>query len=451
MSLIQFFRILWARRWIVIAATAACFGAALLASQLLPTRYEAKSRVMLELLKPDPVTGQVLANNFSRTYTATQMELIRDYRISGAVADRLGWTASPELLAQFNAANPGGGDFRRWLAQLVADNTRVQPVVGSNILEISYTGNSPEASSAVADAIRDVYVEQTLATKRETASGSADWFDGQVGKMRDQLAAAERRLTNYQRANNVVLNDDSSDLETNRLRALASAAESTAAVAPSYTAGTTTSPGQLQLAALDSAITAEGQALGPNHPRIKEMRRQREVLAQAVSRERAPTLSGGGAAGPSLNARVAKQTALVIGQRDKIEEARRLQADVNVLRDQYIRAQQRSADLRLQADSNDSGVTLLGSAVTPESPSFPNMPLILFGSLAAGVALGVLAALITEMLSRRVRGVEDLRSTGVPVIGVLHGWTPPASKPSLLSRLKRAASFGRSRAEAVPA
>ena len=169
------------------------------------------------------------------------------------------------------------------------------------------------------------------------------------------------------------------------------------------------------------------------------MRRQREVLAQAVARERAPTLRGGGSTGPSLNAQVARQTARVIGQRDKVEEAKRLQADLNVLREQYIRAQQRSAELRLQADSNDSGVTLLGSAVTPESPSFPNMPLILFGSLAAGVALGVLAALITEMLSRRVRGVEDLRSAGVPVIGVLHGWTPRADKPSLLGRFRRRA------------
>ena len=53
MSFIQFFRILWAGRWIVAVAAAGCFIAALLTTQILPTRYEAKSRVMMELLKPE--------------------------------------------------------------------------------------------------------------------------------------------------------------------------------------------------------------------------------------------------------------------------------------------------------------------------------------------------------------------------------------------------------------
>ncbi|KQR88061.1 Wzz/FepE/Etk N-terminal domain-containing protein [Sphingomonas sp. Leaf343] len=435
MSFLQFCRILWARRWIVIAATAGCFLAALLTIQLLPTRYEAKSRVMLELLKPDPVTGQVIASNFARTYMSTQAELIRDDRVTGAVVDSLGWTNSPQLLASYNAAVPDRSmDFRRWLGQIISANTKVTPVEGSNILEITYTGNDPQSAAAVADAVRAAYVDQSVAFKRESAGGTANWFDTQLVKLRGQLTAAEARKTAFEKANNVVIQDDNTDTESNRLKALATSATAGPLVTPA--AALPPSPNAAALAQLDARIVSESQALGPNHPTIQDMKRQRTALAQTVAQERtaAPTIN----TGPSIAGQVAAQTNKVISQRNKVEEARRLGADVAVVRDQYVKTAARAADLRQQAESNDSGLTLLGSAVTPERPSFPNVPLILIGSFLFGLALGVLSAVITEMLSRRVRGVEDLASTGAPVIVVVGAQvdTTRASRPSLMQRLR---------------
>ncbi len=432
MSFVQFFRILWARRWIVAGATLACFGAALLASMLLPTRYTAQSRVMLDVVKPDPVTGQVIATTFARAYTKTQTELIRDYRVTGAVVDDLGWTRSPELLARYNArSSDDSRDFRRWLAQGIADATSATLIEGSNILEISYSTGSPEVARLVADAIRAAYVNQSLAFKRESAGKSADWFDGQVVKVRGQLAAAEARKTAYERANNIVLQDDQSGTEEARLKALASTSAAPAAAAM---AAGGASPAALQVAQLDAQIAAAAASLGPNHPELIDLRRRRAALAGAAAQERssAGVVSGG----PSLAGQVTAQQAKVIAQRDKIDALRQLQADVLVLRDQYNKTAARAGDLRQQAESNEAGLTLLGSAVAPQNPSFPNMPLIIFGSIGFGLGLGVLAALITELLSRRVRGVEDLVQTGVPVIVVIGGWTAAQPRPSLFQRLK---------------
>ena len=50
-------------------------------------------------------------------------------------------------------------------------------------------------------------------------------------------------------------------------------------------------------------------------------------------------------------------------------------------------------------------------------PAFPNWPLIIFGSLGLGLALGMLAALITELLARRVRSAADLRFGDLPMLG----------------------------------
>ena len=67
MSIAQIWRIIIARRGIIIATTLACLIAAILSGVLIPSRFKATSRVMLDVVKPDAVTGQVLASQFART------------------------------------------------------------------------------------------------------------------------------------------------------------------------------------------------------------------------------------------------------------------------------------------------------------------------------------------------------------------------------------------------
>jgi hypothetical protein len=64
--------------------------------------------------------------------------------------------------------------------------------------------------------------------------------------------------------------------------------------------------------------------------------------------------------------------------------------------------------LTLEAGVADSGMSPIGVVVTPTSPAFPNKPLILVGSLALGGGLGLVLAVLIELLNRRVRGFEDL-------------------------------------------
>ena len=110
----------------------------------------------------------------------------------------------------------------------------------------------------------------------------------------------------------------------------------------------------------------------------------------------------------------------MISERDKISTLRNLQNEVELRRDQYSKTAAREADFRQQAAVADAGLMPLGHASTPESPSFPNKPLIIGGSIGLGLVLGVLISLLIELLNRRVRGVEDLRAAlKVPVLAVL--------------------------------
>lgn len=413
MSFIQFFRILWARRAIILLSTLGCFSAAFSVAMIMPSKYQARSRVMLDIVKPDPVTGQMLSSQFARAYVKTQTELISDYRVAGKVVDALGWTTNPIFAAQYAERSASDHrDFRRWLAQRVIDNTDAALIEGSNILEITYTAGSSNAARKGADALREAYIQQTLAFKREDAAHNALWFHRQAKKLSEQLTAAEDRKNAFERANGIVLQDDNSDTDMVRLKALASSSASAPATVTRATA-----PSATQLAQIDAQIATASTMYGPNHPELLNLQRQRAAVSAAVTRELAS--AAGKQSGPSIASQLSSQTGKVLAQRGKVDDAQRLMSDVTVLREQYNKTAAKAAELDQQAQSTETGITVLGAAVAPESPSFPNIPLVVIGSLGLGMALGIAMTILVELLSRRVRGVEDIAMPDIPVIGVM--------------------------------
>ena len=411
MNFEQIFRLLWARRGLILIATIASLLAATVAGIILPPRYKAHARVMLNVVKPDPVTGEIIASQFARAYVRTQTELIRDYRIAGTVVDMLGWASSPELAEQYaNRRTDDVRDFRRWMAQNVIDNTGAELIEGSNILDISYTTSSPQGAAAVAEALRQAYVQQAIAFRREDAGADSEWFRNQTAKLKEQLTAAEQRKSEFERANGIVLDDQDVDQEVRRLTALAQSSPQQTGPAIAVGAG---NPNAAQIAQLDAAISTAERTLGPNNPQLQDLKRQRAALASANTGAVVST----GPTGPSIGAQYTSQLQKVLAQRGKSDEARRLSIDVAVLRDQYQKASARSAELEQQSEATESGLTLLGSATAPDKPSFPNWPLIIFGSLGLGFLLGLLAAMIAELLARRVRCAADLRFGDLPVLG----------------------------------
>lgn len=419
----------------------ACLIGALLVIQLVPSRYEASSRLILDIVRPDPVSGEALSSSFARAYVKTQTELIKDYRVAGRVVDAFGWTGSPELTAQYRAS---GSDLplHRWLAQRVIDRTDAKLIDASNIMEITYTGEQPETTARIADQLRQAYSDQTMLFKQQAARRNADWFKQQTEKLKKEVADAEASKAAFEQANNIVLQDNDTDAESARLAALAS----TAPAPPTMTApiaAPVASPSQTQLAQIDATIATASQTLGPNHPDLIAMRQQRAVVAANASREmaaaRAAAGSGGRMTGPSIGAMFNAQQQKVLAQRGKVAEARQLMVNVRVAREELERTATRASQLDQQAESDETGLTFLGSAVAPQSPSFPKKIPLLAGAIALGLAFGVLTSLIIELLFRRVRAIDDIYIEGVPVLGMMAG-SLPAPKSKLTRLLPKSGS-----------
>lgn len=432
MNIIQFFRILWVRRWIILPAFLVCVTTATIVVQFLPERYKATTRVVLDTFKPDPVTGQVMSSQFMRAYVETQTQLIEDYVTAGRVVDELGWVNDPANIAAFNSSSAAAtGDIRRWLAKQIIDNTKADVMEGSNILEITYSDSSPERAERIANLIRTSFLAQSLAAKRQAATKSADWYAQQAEAARQSLAAAVQARTDFVKKTGIVLTETGTDLETQKLQQIEG--QTTTAAAPVAVAASGMGPAQMQLAQIDQQIQQAATNLGPNHPTFQALQRQREVFAKAAAAERAQANGVSGPARGAIESAANAQRARVLGNRQDVDKLMQLQRDVTLKQDQYMKAAQRVADLRLEASSNDTGMSTLSEASAPETPYYPKVPIIIGGAAGFGLGLGLLVALLVELLARRVRSPEDLEvAIDAPVLGVIQ------SRASLAARLRRA-------------
>ena len=294
MSLVQFFRILYARRIILIVALVSALFAGVVMIKVLPKRYTAHARIMLDVIKPDPVTGQVLGTQFLRSYTKTQIELIKDYQTAGKVVDRLGWANNPEIVQSYYASGDATPDgLRRWLAGQVISGTDAGLIEASNILEITFTGPNPDLAKRIVTVIREVYMEDSLANQQQSAGRTADWFREQAAQAEALVKAAEAERAKFASDNGIVLQADNTDLESSRLSALSS--QSAAASAQTLTiapmGGLGVSPSQAQLETVTQQLAQAGQSLGPNHPVYQSLLRQRAVL-EKLAAPSAPPSSG---------------------------------------------------------------------------------------------------------------------------------------------------------------
>ncbi|HYZ47749.1 MAG TPA: GNVR domain-containing protein [Sphingomonas sp.] len=410
MSFVQFLRILAARKAIILATLLACFFAAAVTVSLLPPRYEAHNRVLIDLAKPDAFLSQ-LTPSAVNSYVSNQLKQITDVQTAGLVVDNLGWATDPNNQAAFDAAGRPGGDIRDWLAQRIVDNTTAKFIEQSSIVDIGYRGTDPATTQTIAQAIREAFLKLNRDQRVNTATRAAASYEEQAKRALAEVTRAENERTQYAKANGIVIQPGDIDLEQSKLGALSNA---TAAPTQAQMMPNQVNP---QIAMLKQQIAQAQMTLGPNHPTYQALQRQLAAV-QSSGSGRGSMVPGTSRA--EIESAYQAQKARVLGQADKIDRLNQMQADVAVRRDQYQKLASKAQEMKSIALSGDTNLEPLGNTNLPDNPVWPNKPLVIIGSLALGLVLGVLLALLVELLARRVRSEDDLEfATGVPVLAVV--------------------------------
>jgi polysaccharide biosynthesis transport protein len=442
----QFFLILWVRRKLVLIVFLVTSVIGTITTLLLPTQYTASVSVVVDV-KADPIAGSVLPAIASPSYMTTQTEIIQSDRVAMRVIKLLRYEQSAQLVDMWRENTEGRVPFDYYFATLLEKSLVVKPSRGSNIIGISYTAQSPQSAAATANAFAQAYIDTTIDLRVDPARQYAAWFDERLKNLRDNLEAAQLRLSKFQKEKGIVATDERLDQESARLTAMS--VQLSQIQGQKVEIGTTLkntgnelSPDVQQnpliqgiKSELSKAETHLGEisgVLGENHPQRVQLEAQIAGLKQQL-RDEIRRISGGAATATratgqkeeELQALIEEQKKKVLDLRSEHDEISVLAKDVETAQRAYEGVAQRMSQLNLESKSEQTNLSVLSPAVPPTEASQPKVKASIMGSLGGGIALGIALAMALEFLDRRVRNADDLKAIeGIPLLGVLKPQAP---------------------------
>ena len=444
MSLANFIAIVRARLWLLLGVMLATVVTALVISLMLPKKYLATASVVVDA-KPDPVSALIYPGLASPAFMATQVDVLISDRVALRVVRDLKLTENAEIRQQWLEDAGGQGTIEQWLSGSLKQGLDVRPSKESNVISVAYQAPDPRFAAALANAFVQAYIATTLELRVDPAKQYNSFFDDRAKAARAALEAAQTRLSNFQRQNGIVVNDERVDVEMARLNELSSqlvtfqalSAESSSRQAQAAGASADRMQevlnnaviGQLKsdLNRSEARLRELSTRYGDNHPQVVETRAN---IAEVRARVDAETrrVSGGAAVANTINRqREADTRAALEAQRSKVLKLKSMRDEGSVLTRDLESAQRafegvsaRLTQSGLESQSTQSNVNMLSQAVAPVSPSSPNVFVNTALSVVVGLILGVGIALLLELRDRRVRGIFDvIEALRLPILGVM--------------------------------
>jgi len=460
MDLRQLLFILRARYRIALLLLLATVAVTVGVSSWLPKQYTATTSLVIDSRSPDPLSAIFLPNNLS-----TQVTIIESDRVAQKAVKLLKLDENPTVKNQWAELTRGKGDIVAWLAGLLDTKLKVQPEPDASVIDISYTGLDPAFAASVANAFAQAYIDTVVALKVGPAAQYASWFEEQMKTLRANLEQAQARLSDYQQQTGIVVTDARMDAETAKLNELSSqltAVEgktvdalskqrtgNAAASLPSVPGNGIIEQLRAQIDQKEADLQDAAVNFGTNYPKYRSMQAQLDELKRKLAAETAHLTTGFSVARTVGQHTESELKAAIEAQKQKILDLKMKRDHVDVLKHDADTAQatydavaRRLTQSQLESHATETNVTVLTPAVAPGAPSFPKpMRIMLIIALFLGTVLGVGAALLMEMIDRRVRSATDLAEMlQMPVLGVIQsgrrrrGLYLPRRKPALLPR-----------------
>lgn len=444
---------IWTRRWLALAvAWAICVLGWLVVSQV-PSRYESRARVFVQMrsILPSGTDPGALGDQ-QRDVDTVRQTLTSSVNLQKVVRGTdLAKTVSNDREVADRAAG--------------LQNSIKITAQQDDLFEIVTTAATPKLASSITQKLIDIFVETNLSGDRTQNSQTLQFLDGQLQALGAKLQDAEAKRADFQ--NRYLGSLPGTGSVSDRIGAaraqvsqvdgdLAAANSSLAALqgqlagTPPTIAGPGIAPGvgpaRARVAAIQGQLAdARGRGYTENHPDVVALKSQLSQ-AQAAARGEPAGAAAGGSPNPaylSLQSMLADRQAVVAALRMRRQQ---LQADLDtlnaklsgdpevaaqqgeiernytVLKDQYDRllAQREQVNLRSQAQTQTDAVkfSVIDPPTQPRTPTAPNRPLLLTGVLLAGILGGIGAAFAMDKLQTTFPTAQRLeKASGMPVIG----------------------------------
>lgn len=440
MSFYQFLLVIKSRYKVVLLVLFGVMAFGIAMSFLLPSKYTAKTTLVVDIKSVDPVSGKMLPSMMMMPgYMSTQSDIITSDRVVQKAAQLLQLDKSPILAERWRKETKGRGDMITWLGEVLKKDLDVKPSRESDMVAIYFTSRDPAFSAAVANAIGQAYIDTNLDLKVEPAKQYADWFSERIKGLRANLEDAQSKLADFQQKTGLVDEDvrNPANVKLNQLTAQLANAETQSAETQSkamHSSSGDTMPDVMQNPVVQNLKTQIydqegrlqelGRNVGRNNPDYQALESQIALLKQKLETETRRVMGSIATANSvnkqkerELQAAIERRKQQVLTDNKDRDQIAVLENDVAAAQKAYDFALQQYAQNSLESQSTQTNITVLTSAKPPIVRSSPNIFLNLILSVFFGTILGAAAAFGAEMSDRRIRSdVELHEGTGVPLL-----------------------------------
>ncbi len=332
------------------------------------------------------------------------------------------------------------------LLRKLKSNLQIMSIPNTDLVEIHYRDPDPVQASLIAQAVVDEYLELDLRSRYEGTLRISNWLSGEMSELKTRSAEAQRKVVQYQRANNLIgIDTEGGNLVTDSLRMvneqLLQAEADRIVKEARYHLAQTRNPELLVSVAPTTTLMAlrSQQAelmvqaadlkakYGSDYPRVREVNKQLAAVQADIDGEITNLLKR---FEEEYNAAVNTQKLLQARLDQVKQEAFRVSdssADYEILKheaeateDLYDALQMKLKEASVTAGLNSNNVNLVDKAGVP---AFPVAPIKRnnygFGALI-GLFLGIAAAVFLETMDDTVRTSEDAEAiTALPALAVV--------------------------------
>lgn len=443
LTLKDYFYILKKRIWTIVLIGMFVLVSVSIATFKQKKMYMAKSRILIEYSASNIVSFQDI-NKYSgyNEYFETQYEIIRSRMVALEVVERL---YPNENLTE---------DERISRADLMRFNIIVNPVKGTNLVDLALIGPDPKEVTRLVNIITDVYIEKSLEDKVNSYKSASSWLDDQITSVIVKMKKAEFDLQKYREQKQIIspkieerqstvvteLNQVSSELNglrSNKLELEISLKQIKDLREKGIDIDETTLPQVLQgtgIQAMRGQIYGLMQNLyklktefGDKHPEVAKVSAQIDGVKSNIQTEIDKVINRISnqyelikAKESLLNERKEELNNTAIGLLERSIQYNILNREVDINRNLYDYLLKRAGEINVTGSMRFNNISLVDKATVPKKPVSPNVPRNLLLGTVVGLILGVGFSFFLEYLDDTIRSLEDVEHyINLPVLGFI--------------------------------
>ncbi len=458
LDFVEYWRTLRKHKWAIMAfALVVTLVAAVIAFVTIPV-YEAKTTVLIETAKQKVVSIEDVYSGMgaSREYFQTQVEIIKSREVALKAIAKLklfdhpdfdprapkkGLAALKEKIGFSTDAAP-----KEWtdksltesVLPALAGKLSIEPIRLSQLVIIRFESSDPALAARITNTIADVYIENDLDARFQMTRTASAWLQDRLSGLKEKLTQSEQVLQAYREKQGLVNLKDNSlsgtgqqmeQLQTRLIEARTRRAEIEAtykiikeaansgdlASQPAVLSSAQVLDAKRQSTEAARKLADASQRYGKEHPKFlqaesearaasENLQRQIDLVVSSLTNEYERARSTEKMLESSLAA--ARGTVQNINRKEFELGVYEREVDSNKqMYDMFIK---RAKETNVGGDLQTTVARIVDVAAVPSEPIKPKKALIVAVALVMGLLVGVMLALLMEMLDNTLKTTEDV-------------------------------------------